>query len=158
MLGDPESASRDNTGRSPLTMKINGPGSIGRPPARPNRVSRGGKGSEFSLRIPSDSPSTAPVSAAGSMRPVEALLALQEVPDATGGRSRGIAHGTDLLDRLDEIRLALLGGTIPRDTLIALQRRVRARKRTIADAQLAEILDEIDLRAAVELAKLGITP
>ncbi len=83
---------------------------------------------------------------------------MQEVPDATGGRSRGIAHGTDLLDRLDEIRLALLGGTIPYDTLIALQRRVGARKRTATDARLAEILDEIDVRTAVELAKLGIMP
>ena len=158
MLGSPVSASRDNTGRSPLTMKINGPGSIGRPPARPNRVARGGKGASFSRQIPDESPSTAPVSGSGPMRPVEALIALQEVPDATGGRSRGIAHGTDLLDRLDEIRLALLGGTIPHDTLIALQRRVGARKRTMADARLAEILDEIDVRAAVELAKLGIMP
>ncbi|MCH9020057.1 MAG: hypothetical protein IIA73_06805 [Proteobacteria bacterium] len=63
-----------------------------------------------------------------------------------------------MLDRLDEIRHALLFGAIPRHRLLALQREVREKRVAVADPRLNQLLDEIDLRAAVELAKLGIVP
>ncbi len=76
-----------------------------------------------------------------------------------GGRAgRGIARGADLLDRLDEIRHALLCGAMARESLADLRRHVQARRPLVDDARLGAILDEIDLRASVELAKLGLTP
>lgn len=140
-------------------MKIDGPGSIRPTQARARRPSRAASSSNFSSQIAAGSSSA--VSRTNSVVPanaVDGLLALQEVPDATDGRSRGIAHGTDLLDRLDEIRHALLRGAIEREHLVDLQRRVMARKAAVDDVRLSAILDEINLRAAVELAKLGITP
>jgi hypothetical protein len=60
-----------------------------------------------------------------------------------------------MLDHLEEIRLGLLLGTIPMAKLEQLGQLVRAKRDQINDPQLLAILDEIELRAAVELAKLS---
>jgi len=85
------------------------------------------------------------------------VLALQEAPDATRGRARKRAQerGNLMLDQLEEIRLGLLMGTIPMAKLEQLAQLVRAKREQIDDPKLLEILDEIELRAAVELAKLS---
>ena len=92
------------------------------------------------------------------VKSLDALLSLQEVPDATSGRSAGLRRGTDLLDRLDEIRMGLLVGSIPSDRLGNLLRMVRGRRDAAMDSKLSAILDDIELRAMVELAKLGQYP
>jgi hypothetical protein len=85
------------------------------------------------------------------------VLALQEAPDATRGRSKRRAkeRADMMLDHLDEIRLGLLLGTIPMSKLEQLAQLVRAKREQIDDPKLLAILDEIELRAAVELAKLS---
>jgi hypothetical protein len=85
------------------------------------------------------------------------VLALQEAPDATRGRAKKRAQerGKMMLDQLEEIRLGLLMGTIPMAKLEALAQLVRAKREQIDDPKLIAILDEIELRAAVELAKLS---
>jgi hypothetical protein len=88
------------------------------------------------------------------------VLALQEAPDATTrsrARRRAKERGGLMLDQLDEIRLGLLMGTIPVAKLEQLGQMVRAKREQIDDPKLLEILDEIELRAAVELAKLSRT-
>jgi hypothetical protein len=59
-----------------------------------------------------------------------------------------------MLDKLEEIRLGLLLGTIPQSRLEQLAHLVRAQRELVNDPKLTAILDEIELRAAVELAKL----
>lgn len=89
---------------------------------------------------------------------LESLLAIQAV-DADGsnrGRRRMIARGEELLDRLEDIRRGLLLGTIPIDRLSKLSEMVRSKRDSGADPELAALLDEIELRAEVELAKLGM--
>ena len=137
-------------------MKITGPRSAGAAPSRPKRASRGTQGSGFSLQAADEMASAPRAGTAAPVGAVEGVFALQEVPDATDDRSRGFARGHDVLDRLEEIRLAVLGGAVPRDKLVELRQRVQARRRAEDDARLAAILDEIDQRAAVELAKLGM--
>jgi hypothetical protein len=85
------------------------------------------------------------------------VLALQEAPDATRGRAKQRAkeRGGLMLDHLEEIRMGLLLGTIPMAKLEQLAQLVRAKREQIDDPRLLEILDEIELRAAVELAKLS---
>ncbi|MCB2099230.1 MAG: flagellar assembly protein FliX [Rhodobacterales bacterium] len=87
---------------------------------------------------------------------IESMLAAQEVPDATDGqaRRRQVAHGHDLLDRLEDIRTGLLLGAIPKDRLAGLAQAVRNRRRESTDPRLDALLDEIELRAEVEIAKL----
>ena len=101
---------------------------------------------------------TARSAEAGRVQSLDALLALQEVPDATSKKSAGVRRGFDLLDRLDEIRMGLLMGTIPTDRLNNLLRLVRGSRDGATDPKLNAILDDIELRAMVELAKLGRYP
>jgi hypothetical protein len=86
------------------------------------------------------------------------VLALQEAPDATSrnrARKRAQERGSMMLDQLEEIRLGLLLGTVPMAKLEQLAQLVRAKREQIDDPKLLGILDEIELRAAVELAKLS---
>mgnify|MGYP002827045339 CR=1 FL=1 len=60
-----------------------------------------------------------------------------------------------MLDRLDEIRAGLLTGKINSHSLEQLLAQVRSRSQDFTDPKLREILAEIELRAAEELAKPG---
>jgi hypothetical protein len=86
-----------------------------------------------------------------------AVLAVQETPDQLLKRSRQRARerGEDVLDQLDDIRLGLLTGAIPVARLERLAQLIRAKREQVDDPRLDQILDEIELRAAVELAKLS---
>ena len=97
---------------------------------------------------------SAAVSGAGGVAAVDALLAIQEVSGSTSGRSVGVRRAEQMLSHLDEIRLGLLEGAIPRDHLSSLLEKVRERREDTQDPRLNSIMDEIELRAAVELAKL----
>lgn len=86
---------------------------------------------------------------------VDALLAMQEVGDATDGRARkqAASYGEDLLDRLTALQDALLRGAIPKENLIEMAKRIRTARTKVQDPQLNAILDAIELRAEVEIAK-----
>ena len=100
-----------------------------------------------------ESGQTAAVSTPAPVQSVDALLALQSTDDALGSARRGVARGQDLLDQLEDLRRTLLLGTVTRERLESLARLVENRRERIADPKLAELLDEIDLRVQVELAK-----
>ena len=89
------------------------------------------------------------------MGSVAGVFGLQEVDDALAHASRGKMRAQDILDRLDELRLDLLTGGLSRTKLQHLAKMVNARRQGVSDPRLGEILDEIDLRAQVELAKHG---
>jgi hypothetical protein len=57
---------------------------------------------------------------------------------------------------LDRIRDGLLSGGIPRATLYRLAAALNRRQECFVEPQLQAVLDEIDLRARVELAKLEV--
>jgi hypothetical protein len=87
---------------------------------------------------------------------VSALMALQGVEDPTERRRRAIRRGGGLLDRLDELKLALLQGEAGHGALDRLSRTLREERPTDADEGLNRLLEQIDLRAAVELAKADL--
>lgn len=70
-------------------------------------------------------------------------------------RKRRAQRGHELLDRLENLRRGLLAGAIPKDQLADLARSMRERREAGADPQISRLLDEIELRAEVELAKLS---
>jgi hypothetical protein len=97
------------------------------------------------------------VSMSLSVSSLSVVLAVQETPDAAKGRAKQRARdrGIKMLDFLEEIRIGLLMGVIPKERLEQLAQMVRAKREQIDDPKLTAILDEIELRAAVELAKLS---
>ncbi|WP_142848939.1 flagellar assembly protein FliX [Telmatospirillum sp. J64-1] len=87
---------------------------------------------------------------------VDALLAVQSVDavDEREARRRAAQQGAALLDGLEEIRMGLLTGALPKERLVELSRMVRSRREGVSDPRLSQLLDEIELRVEVELAKL----
>lgn len=97
------------------------------------------------------------VEASSGIGSVDAIFVAQAVGD--GGereaRQRLIHRGEDILDKLEELRHGLLLGVVPREKLEALAHSVRSHRESCPDPRLAALLDEIELRAEVELAKLS---
>ena len=60
------------------------------------------------------------------------------------------------MERLEQIRLGLLRDNLSRLDLQGLVLRLAERRRETGDPRLIEIVDEIELRAKVELAKLSM--
>ena len=135
-------------------MEIKGTGPIGSTGDR--RVSRPTVTSDgvFKPADTGEQPRAQTVSGPGPIAAVETILTLQGFDDSTDSRSRGLTHGENLLDMLDQVRDGLLAGAIPRTTLSRLATAVSRRQEGFVDPRLQAVLDEIDLRARVELAKL----
>ncbi len=108
------------------------------------------------LRGTSEADATEGAQATTNVGGVEQILAVQQTADATDHRSRGLLmnHGNDLLDRLDQLRMAVLTGSISKDRLQELARTMRERKVQSDDPRLNDLVAEIELRVEVEIAKL----
>jgi hypothetical protein len=85
---------------------------------------------------------------------IGALLSLQTQDDPIERRKRATRRSNTLLDQLDEIRVAILSGGVSRDQVSALATTLREYRDEVDDAGLSAILDDVELRAEVELAKL----
>ena len=136
-------------------MEVNGPGKVDRTSIR--RVSKGATSTGETFSISSGAAETQGsqvVAGPGPIAALDSILALQGMEDSTDGRSKGLKHGEHLLDMLDQVRDGLLAGGIPRTTLNRLANAVTRRHEAFADPRLQTVLDEIELRALVELAKL----
>ncbi len=139
-------------------MKIDRTGPA-RPAAPVKRSEKAGrtKSSKFSQHLKSgQDDSVGAVAGAAPMSTVEALLSLQEVEDSTSGQSRSRARkwGNDVLDDLERLRIGIISGVVPRADLERIAASVERRRAQTDDPALESILDEIELRAKVELAKL----
>jgi hypothetical protein len=133
-------------------MEIKGPGRVETATVKrksPVGTSAGG----FTVAETSESHASI-VAGPGPIAALDSILMLQGMDDTTSGRSKGLAHGEHLLDLLDSVRDGLLSGGIPRATLNRLAVAVTRRHDAFADPKLQDVLDQIELRAHVELAKL----
>jgi hypothetical protein len=113
-------------------------------------------GRSFALDEGSGSPKTSSASAAAPLATVDALLALQGEGDVAERRRRSVKRGYDLLDTLDRLKAALLSGRVATADLQRLTATLAERRDLSGDPRLDELLSHIELRAKVELAKLGI--
>lgn len=143
-------------------MKVSNVGS-GAPTGGSRRVDKADKGKgqfkQALVEAMGSAEESHAIEAPSALGAVDALLVVQAAGDAPDreARQRLVRRGEDILDRLEEIRHGLLMGTVPKDRLVALAQLVRARRETCADPHLAGLLDEIELRAEVEIAKLART-
>jgi hypothetical protein len=85
---------------------------------------------------------------------LDALVALQGIDDARERRRKAVRRGTEMLDILDDLKIALLSGQMPPAKVARLRAIVDRLDAGDAEPELRDLLREIDLRARVELAKL----
>lgn len=141
-----------------MISKIDGPGPIRTPPSV-RRVSKTGKAGSTSfsthLEGADDVESASGASGASALGAVSGVYGIQEVDDALARAAKGKLRATDLLDRLEDLRMDILDGSLSPDKLRQLSHVVNMRRPEVTDPRLGEILDEIDLRAQIELAKFS---
>lgn len=123
---------------------------------------QGADGDSFAAAFADETASPSPAGMTGgtpslsTAADVSALLALQAADCVEGDAAaskRAKTRAEELLRKMDLLRLDLLSGGIPRDHLISLAQATKAARNNTFDPRLNEILDDIDLRAQVELAK-----
>lgn len=135
-------------------MRIEGAKRNG-PVVRRGGVSRQGGGTA-SFRLDASQSASAPVNTQdlSDVAGVDALLALQGVEDPVFAKRKAVKRGHTLLDELDELKADLVAGQVSEGRLgriLALVSQARDR----VDPRLDQLIDDIELRARVELAKLG---
>lgn len=122
----------------------------------------GSSGAVFSPAFSSGGPQSAQATAGvSSLASIGSLLAAQGVDapnDPLTGRQRAIENASETLDVLDDIKLGLLTGEVPEEKLHQLLSHVANERSEMDDPALTNVLDHIELRAQVELAKYGKAP
>lgn len=140
-----------------MNMKVEGPGGIRNTSSvRSTKKSERTSGSSFAEHLDDDGVSpVSGVSSIGAVGGIGAILGVQEVGDATERAARGKKRASQLLEQLDELRIGLITGMLTKEQLLRLSQMVQHQRAEVDDPRLAAILDDIDLRARVELAKYG---
>jgi hypothetical protein len=137
-------------------MKVTGPsGPAGAAGARAAPAQPAAPG--FSIALPQAAAGAGGMTAASGVAAVstlEALIALQEVGGPIERRRRAMGRAGKILDALEHLKIDLLEGTLNPVAIAGLTRAVREQRSLTDDPRLEGLLDEVETRAAVELAKL----
>lgn len=139
-------------------MRVTGPYGQVQQTTPATRAERGG-GAAFARELDrtqtSHSESTGATGGARAATSLDALLALQAVSeDPRQRRRKAMQAGKDALDVLEDIKVGLLSGRLDPATVLKLTGSVMALRDRSGDPALDEILNAIETRAAVELAKI----
>ena len=135
-------------------MKVEGPsktsGASGS--KKTGKVNSDGSFEDFIASAPKGTSSAAPTQ---HIARVDALLSIQEAesPTEKASKRRMAARADDILKELDELRMGLLTNTLTLGQVIDVADVVASHREKISDPKLTSILDEIDLRAQIEIAK-----
>jgi len=132
-------------------MKIEGPRATSAPSSG-RRAAGAAEGAGFSLPADGATRSAATAPSAGITH-IDALLALQSDDPQKQRRARQTRRGRAALDALEVLAHGLLTGTAPGGLRGELER-LRGEGELTGEAELDEVLREIDIRLAVEAAKL----
>ena len=137
-------------------MKITGPGLGGT--TRVGGPSGRGAGRAESFAVKGGGGAQGAAAAARASGPanvgsLDALLALQQLDGPLERRRRAVKRGGRILDQLEAVKLGMLEGEIAPETLARLTEAVGEERAATEDSGLEGVLDQIETRAAVELAK-----
>lgn len=137
-------------------MKISGSGRA----QGPSKNKKAGKASEtdasFGDFMAKDTQSAPASQSTQSIAQVDALLAIQGAEDPTAGASkkRMRKRAITILDELEKLRIAMLSRNLTVGHMLDIADVVASHREKIMDPVLTGVMDEIDLRAQVELAKM----
>ncbi|MDQ0473075.1 flagellar assembly protein FliX [Labrys wisconsinensis] len=113
-----------------------------------------GAGAAFSLGVTQGGAEPAAARSAPALAGLDAMLALQAVEDPLARRRKALRRGRRLLDLLDGLKVAMLDGAVSAADIGHLAALLHDSREGVDDPGLESVLAEIDVRAAVELAKL----
>ena len=131
----------------------NRPGALGATSVGTTR--RAEPGRSFSVGSETATRSAAAAPAATTLAGLDAVLMLQGEMDTPSERRRRTARrGHDLLDGLDRLKASLLSGRVATHELLAIAGRLSERADASGDPRLDGMIADIELRAAVERAKV----
>lgn len=136
-------------------MLINGSGRLGGVERR-TKTSRAKSGGVFSLGAEPQVSQSTGMAPSQSLQDLNSILSIQEVDSSPSRRQQAFERGEEMLDILQDIKAGLLIGRIPEEKLKRLLHVVKA-KVDPGDQQLTNLIQEIELRAEVELAKLALS-
>jgi hypothetical protein len=134
-----------------MRIHATGAAALAAPAVSSRRVGRGG----FSVADADTARAPAQSAAPRAVATLDALIALQAFDDPGERRRRTVKRGRTALDALDEIKIGVIGGTLDPATLARLKAVAASLGERSGDAGLDSVMAEIELRAAVELAKFG---
>jgi len=139
-------------------MKVSGPGQTQGPSKTKKAKKSQESDGDFGEMVSAGMKESAASASTQSIAKVDALLAVQEVEDPTErAAKKRMRHRSDtILNELDKLRMAMLGNNLTVGHMIDLADVVASHREKIADPKLTAIMDEIDLRAQVELAKIRV--
>ncbi len=89
-----------------------------------------------------------------SVLSLDALNILSQVNDEEYTQKQNIEWGKDILKQLERFKYQILNGKISHNALLELQSRINNIPINPQDHKLRGIIEEIEIRAAVELEKL----
>lgn len=92
-----------------------------------------------------------------AMTGIDSILALQAVEEPLTAKKKAFKRGISLLDMLEDMRADLLLGTVSTARLDGMVA-VLSQLRESSQPGLDSLLDDIELRVRVELAKFGRYP
>jgi MoaA/NifB/PqqE/SkfB family radical SAM enzyme len=125
------------------------------PGVKPSSGNRGVKSSNFDSLLISEQKIDA-VASTNRISSVDAVVSMQEITDDNKDERGAKNRANLILDKLEDIRMGLLLGEIPKSNLEELSKVLKVARENSVDAKLLEIIDDIELRAKIELAKLEI--
>lgn len=117
-------------------------------------AARSGSGVAFQVNEGSSPVRSQGMAPMAGMQDIGSLLALQSVEDPLARRKRQVKRGTELLDLLERLKADLVVGLVSPGRLDQMAR-LLAEARERGEPGLDGLLDDIELRVAVELAKRG---
>jgi hypothetical protein len=142
-------------------MKIQGSGPTQKASKTKKSSSSGSSSSDFSAFIETakEATSAASTEQTQNIAAVDALLMVQETDDPAQRAARGRMRkrSTDVLQELEKVRMAMLSGNLTIGHMIDIADVVSSHRENVHDPALTAIMDEIDLRAQVELAKMRVS-
>lgn len=139
-------------------MKIQGPGKPNAPSKTSKKDKTSSSSENFGDYVAKEAGGASGSTTTQNIARVDALLSIQAVEDPTAraAKKRMRARGNTILDELDKIRMAMLNGSLTVGHMIDIADVVASHREKISDPALTAIMDEIDLRAQVELAKMRV--
>ncbi|MFK7838822.1 MAG: flagellar assembly protein FliX [Bdellovibrionales bacterium] len=139
-------------------MKVRGPGNTQGPNKTKKAPDASATDGSFGKLMAGGNEPAAATTNTQNIAQVDALLAIQGAEDPTQGatRKRMRRRADTLLNTLDTLKDSLLGGQLTVGDMIDVADVVASHREKIDDPELTNIMDEIDLRAQVELAKMRV--